>query len=154
VEKETIPTGSFKKKVKAGADIAAAGTVLYATKGNKSDELWMYSPAAFAPAPMADRDGVEGSSFIVDRSSFSVEPNPLASGFATVSFNRPLDHSTTGALLLSVFDITGRAVKTQNLALGRSGSFSLDLRALSAGVYLVEVETDGFTARKKLVVQR
>ena len=35
-----------------------------------------------------------------------------------------------------------------------TGSFHLDLRSLSAGIYLVQVEAGDFTATQKLVVQK
>jgi hypothetical protein len=153
VEKETIPTGSFKKKVKAGADIAAAGTVLYATKGNKSNEFWMYTPPAFAAAPMPGREGVEASALGVHRSSFIVSPNPAAGGFATVSFTGALEHLTTGPLSLAVFDVSGRCVGVWKPLL-RNGAADLDLRHLTSGVYLVRLDAAGFSATQKFVVQR
>jgi hypothetical protein len=42
--------------------------------------------------------------------------------------------------------------RTLNAA--REGSATLDLRHLSNGVYLVKMQTDGFTGTQKLVVQR
>jgi hypothetical protein len=36
----------------------------------------------------------------------------------------------------------------------RSGAVSLDLRSLSAGIYLVKVEAAGFTGTQKLVIQQ
>jgi hypothetical protein len=151
-EKETIPKGSSKKKVKAGAGIVAVGTNLHATKGNKCNEFWMYVPGSFATMPQPGREGVVSSSFLVPRSSFIVSPNPLASGFATLSFTRPRDHSTTGPLSLSIYDAAGRLV--QSSFVRRTSSFRLDLRSMPAGVYLLKVTAAGFSATRKLVVQR
>jgi hypothetical protein len=152
-EKETIPKGSLKKKVKAGAGIVAVGTNLYATKGNKCNELWTYLPGAFAAMPQPGREGVVSSSFLVPRSSFIVSPNPLASGFATVSFTRQLDHSTAGPLSLSVYDASGRLVR-QSAIYNQQSAMVLDLRSMPAGVYLLKVTAAGFSATRKLVVQR
>ena len=152
-EKETIPKGSLKKKVKAGAGIVAVGTNLYATKGNKSNELWKYVPGAFAAMPQPGREGVVSSSFPVPRSSFIVSPNPLASGFATVSFTGALEHSGTGALRLSIYDATGRLVR-QSAIYNLQSAMVLDLRSMPAGVYLLKVTAPGFSATRKLVVQR
>jgi len=153
VEMETIPRGIFKKKVNAGGDDVAAGTVIYATKGNKTNELWKYTPgdtALFAPPR---RDGVAASGVSSVECRVSIAPNPLASGFATVSFTRPLE-SSNPRILLSIYSVTGQRVMAQAFAIGRSGAVDLDLRHLSNGVYLVKLETGGFTTQQKLVVQR
>ncbi|MBN2537926.1 T9SS type A sorting domain-containing protein [candidate division WOR-3 bacterium] len=42
----------------------------------------------------------------------------------------------------------------RRVAAGRSGAVSLDLRSLSAGIYLVRLETDGYSGTAKLVVQK
>jgi hypothetical protein len=153
VEKETIPavgvTGK-KKKVKAGADIVALGTDLYATKGNKANELWMYTPGAFAAVPMPEREGVTSSSFLVPRSSFIVSPNPLASGFVVLRYGLP----KAGVAWLRVYNVTGQTVMTQTLVAGRSGVVNVDLRHLSNGVYVVRFASEGFECSQKLVVQR
>jgi YVTN family beta-propeller protein len=151
-EKETIPTGSFKKKVKAGADIAAVGSVLYATKGNKSNELWKYTPGALL-FDVPRRDGVEAERLANGDCRLAIAPNPLASGFATLSFTRPLE-SSNPRILLSVYDVTGQRVMARTLVAGRSGIVSLDLRHLSNGVYLVKLASEGFAGSQKLVVQR
>ncbi|MFO7650105.1 MAG: T9SS type A sorting domain-containing protein, partial [bacterium] len=58
-----------------------------------------------------------------------------------------------GPATLRVFDVTGRAVVSQSLVAGRSGTASLDLRSLSAGIYLVKLESEGYSSTHKLVVQ-
>jgi len=139
--------------VNAGGDDVAAGTVIYATKGNKTNELWKYTPgdtALFAPPR---RDGVAASGVSSVECRVSIAPNPLASGFATVSFTRPLE-SSNPRILLSIYSVTGQRVMAQAFATGRSGAVDLDLRHLSNGVYLVKLETGGFTTQQKLVVQR
>jgi hypothetical protein len=155
VEKETIPkvgTTGKKKKVTSGADLATADHVLYATKGNKSNELWLYVPGAFT-FDTPRRDGVVAERLATGDWRLAIAPNPLASGLATLSFARPLDHPTTGSLLLSIYDAAGRCVGVWKPLL-RDGAADLDLRHLATGVYLVRVEADGFTATQKLVVQR
>jgi len=152
-ERDTIPRGTDKKKVKAGADIVSTSTALYATKGNKTNELWVYAPGGFLyEAPR--HDGVAASSSIVNRSSFIVSPNPLTGGLATVSFTRPLDHLTTGPLTLCIRDVTGRVVLKSPIA-NRHSPLALDLRSMPAGVYVLTVRGARNTVyATKLVVQR
>ena len=79
-----------------------------------------------------------------------INPNPLTGGSATVRYSLP----GAGPATLCVYDVTGRTALTQTLAANRTGTASLDLRKLGAGVYLLNVTTDCFTATRKLVVQR
>ncbi|MBM3323000.1 T9SS type A sorting domain-containing protein, partial [candidate division WOR-3 bacterium] len=145
----------LKKKVKGGGDIVAFNPQpeppLYAIKGNKTNELWMYeSFSALGVAPRAERSGVMAVTTDNRRVSLSVSPNPLANGFATLSYSL----SQPGAATVRVYDAAGRAVLVRSLAVGRSGQVGLDLRSLSAGVYLVKLSTESLTATHKLIVER
>ncbi len=138
-----------RKKVKAGAALAGhPGTGVYAFKGNKSLEFWRYTPYEVAGA-QPSRDGVTAGSAKLGAVSFAIAPNPLAGGYATVRYNLP----KAGLATLSVFDVAGRTVLSQTLAAGRTGTASLDLRSLEAGVYLVKVQAEGFATTQKLVVE-
>jgi hypothetical protein len=139
-----------RKKVKAGAALAGhPGTGLYAFKGNKTLDLWHYTPYDVAAGAQPNRDGVTAGGVNVGAATFAIAPNPLAGGLATVRYNLP----KAGLATLNVFDVTGRTVLTQTLAAGRSGTANLDLRKLEAGVYLVKVTTEGFSTTQKLVVE-
>ena len=81
--------------------------------------------------------------------SFAIAPNPLIGGLATVRYSLP----KAGLATLNVFDVTGRTVLSQTIAAGRTGTASLDLRKLDAGVYLVKVATESFSTTQKLVVE-
>jgi len=149
-EKETIPRGTLKKKVKAGGSIVAVGTNFYAIKGNKTNEFWMYKPGSFLPeAPAPRRDGMLAGKTEIAQ-GMSISPNPLASGFAVLRYGLP----SAGAARLSVYNMAGQRVMARTLAAGRSGNVNLDLRHLSNGVYLVKLSSDGFENSQKLVVQR
>jgi hypothetical protein len=149
-EKETIPRAPIKKKVKAGGSMVAVGGLVFGTKGNKTNELWMYVPSSFASEPPApQRDGVLAGKTVIAQ-GMSISPNPLASGFAVLRYGLP----KAGAAQLSVYNMAGQTVMTRKLATGRSGNVNLDLRHLSDGVYLVKLSSDGFENSQKLVVQR
>jgi len=139
-----------RKKVKAGAALAGhPGTGIYAFKGNKSLEFWRYTPYDVVAGAQPSREGITAGSTEIGAPSFAIAPNPLAGGFATVRYSLP----RAGLATLNVFDVTGRTVLTQTLAAGRTGTASLDLRKLEAGVYLVKVTTEGFSTTQKLVVE-
>jgi hypothetical protein len=151
-ELDTIPSvsGGKKKKVKGGADVVAAGLVLYATKGNKVNDFYRYSPPGFFALPRPERYGVMASQFEMFEQGMVLSPNPLANGFATLRYGLP----RAGAAQVRVFDVTGRTVMQKTLNLARSGVATLDLRHLSAGVYLVKFSAEDFAGTQKLVVQR
>jgi hypothetical protein len=140
----------MKKKVKAGAALVGyPGLGVFAFKGNKTLECWHYTPFNVAAEAQPIRDGVTAGVTQIGASSFAIAPNPLAGGFATVRYSLP----KAGLATLHVFDVTGRAVLSQTLAAGRTGTAGLDLRKLEAGVYLVKVTADGFSTTQKLVVE-
>jgi hypothetical protein len=163
-ELETMPQvapGSVKKKkVKAGGDVTShaatdLGSVVFALKGNATNELWMYTPAWGALLP---RSGIERSGVMVSPSveiggaSFTIVPNPLAAGFAMLRWSP--GHRTAGsAVTVSVCDATGRTV-LRSSSVTRNSTLTLDLRSLPTGVYVVRLSAAGFTATRKLVVQR
>jgi len=45
-------------------------------------------------------------------------------------------------------------VVSQTAMTGRTGTLSLDLRRLPAGVYLVKLDADGYSTQQKLVILR
>ncbi len=157
-EAETIPVGTAKKRVKGGGDIVGLtqypSPALYAFKGNKTNELWLYTPAARivqAPTRRTTQTQVQAEArFELTGGRLAVLPNPLALGYAVLHYSLP----RTSQASVSIYDATGRAVLVRSLGLTRSGSTTLDLRSLSAGVYLARLESDNYTLTHKLVVER
>jgi hypothetical protein len=152
-EKENIPligSSTKKKKIKAGAAVAAFGqAALFAFKGNKCVEFWRYGiPNTDVYGP-ARPEGVMASVVKPVAGALRIAPNPLTGGYATVRYSLP----RSGAANLRIYDVTGRTVLTQGFLAGRDGSVNVDLRKLTAGVYLVKLSGEGFAATQKLVVQ-
>ncbi|MBM3313333.1 T9SS type A sorting domain-containing protein, partial [candidate division WOR-3 bacterium] len=131
-EQEMIPEGAARKKVKAGASLAATGIELFALKGNKSNEFWRYVPGAQVSA-LPPRDGVTADQAALPEYRMLTTPNPLTSGLATVRF-----FVTPGApAALRLYDAAGRYLQS---AIYNRQSATLDLRSLPAGVYLLRLE--------------
>jgi hypothetical protein len=151
-ELETIPAyGSTgrKKRVKYGADLVHWGDGAFFTlKGNKTLEMWRYVlPLAYGSRPA--RSGVLAEAVDARKPGIDIAPNPLAHGRATLRYVLP----RAGPVMVNVFDVSGRSVSSHVLVAGRSGTVGLDLRELSAGIYLVRFDTEGFSTTRKLVVQ-
>ena len=135
------------RKVYAGGSMVSVDGTLYALKGNRTDELWRYALAP-ANAPQPAHEGVLAAETKLSDGQLAISPNPLASGFAVLRYSLPKG----GIAAVEVFNASGRLVHS---SFGiRNSSFRLDLRSMPAGVYLVRVETDGYSATQKLVIER
>ncbi len=149
----TMGTTGKKKRVKYGADIVnyAGCPAFFTLKGNKTFEWWRYGVAEASRLTLhASRRTVQASSLERTASSvLHIAPNPLTGGYATVRYSLP----KAGPATLTVVDVAGRTVSSRTVLASRSGAVSLDLRSLSAGVYLVRLEADGFEITGKLIVQ-
>ncbi len=158
-ELETMPqlgSSGRKKKVKAGGDITATGAgLLFALKGNKTNELWRYVPSIALCSPGNAPDAARGVMW--DRGptgsasgSVHISPNPLRPGFATLRLDEQV---AQGPVTVSILDVSGRCVLYSSFGI-RGSSLPLDLRGLSAGVYTVHLTAGRYSATQKLVLQR
>lgn len=160
-ELDTIPsvgTSGKRKRVKAGAAMVGLRGLVYALKGNKTAEFWMYvfPPENSAKSGPALQDGVLASGRGAERSKdqgtewLRVGPNPVAGGIARVSCRV----SSTGPVTLQILDPAGRVRIQQARSSGQTGSFDIDMRSLCPGVYLVQLVASGEVRTAKLVLQR
>ncbi|MFO7638189.1 MAG: T9SS type A sorting domain-containing protein, partial [bacterium] len=117
---------------------------------------WNASPRENAPRLIVTYEppsGVAEPAPVPDPAGFTVFPNPVSGGTATLRFaGKQVSGWSDGQV--TVYDVRGSAVFSTRLT-GHSaaGSVPLDLRALGPGVYLVRVEAGSFTATRKLVVK-
>ncbi len=80
---------------------------------------------------------------------FAVFPNPT-SGEATVAFELPVEQ----AFVVSVFDMSGRLVyRQEDIGVAGENSQPVSLGGIAAGVYIVDFQSAGLKAQKRLVVQ-
>ena len=111
--------------------------------GAKYPQVWgrLYSPGSGGgmAAPIAiSLPGVE------------LFPNPAKAGRVMVQYTLPL----AGPMTVTLLDVSGRAVKTQEIpASDRSGSFSINVSGLRAGVYILRLETGTSNLIRKLVIE-
>jgi hypothetical protein len=153
-EMDTMPVvGSTgrKKRVKYGADLVHwGGGAFFALKGNKTLEMWRYVVPAAMAGQQPERSGVMGGVVKAGQLGLTVAPNPLTGGYANVRYSLP----KAGPASITVYDVTGRSVLKRSVLASRSGAVGIDVRSLSAGIYLVRLDADDFTATRKLVVQQ
>ena len=79
---------------------------------------------------------------------FSLTPNP-AQGSTTLTLNSNVPRD----IQLSLVDIIGRTVRVFDTSLGNGTQHNLDINGLVPGTYLVRVDSEGYTAVKKLIIQ-
>jgi hypothetical protein len=82
--------------------------------------------------------------------SLTLTPSPLADGVLQVEYSL----NKSGPASVTVFDVLGRPVARRDFTGADAGEFPLNLRSLSAGVYLVRLEDGRRSVVQKLVVQR
>lgn len=152
VELETIPafghTGK-KKRVKNGGDIVLADENLYALKGNKTLEFWMYSRSSDDAAPGTARPAVMAAGGLsTDDCRLTIAPNPLVGSRAL--------HLTAGAPgflgTVSLYDAAGRRVLVRSLGYSTTGTLALP--DLSPGVYLLRLDAAGRSVTRQIVLTR
>ncbi len=134
-----------KRKVKSGADITSYEPgVIFALKGNKTNECWRWKdwPTAYSLSPQ--RDGI-ATSYLAGDYQLTITPNPLRTGFLCLTTGPLYDRAT-----LSVFDPLGRRVLTRPLT---RSSAQLDLRSLPSGVYLLRIDLGSSRFTRKLVIE-
>jgi hypothetical protein len=81
----------------------------------------------------------------LNKTSFSIYPNPTADKNVTISHN--LD--TKGSV--NIYSITGAKVYSGEL--NASGAQNLNLPSLTAGMYIVKIEAGNYSESKKLIIQ-
>jgi len=82
--------------------------------------------------------------------SMALSPNPLAGNVLHIEYSL----NQAGSARVTLSDIMGRVVITRGIAGNRQGEFSLDLRMLRGGVYIVRLDDGRSTVTRKLVVER
>jgi hypothetical protein len=160
-ELETMPQfgrSGRKKKVKAGGDITAtSASLLYALKGNKTNELWRYTPSvASGSSLVSSRSGAQTAATAAPDLKVLLAPNPLRSSLVTLRWEMAAMPGISDRVpSVSIYDASGRCVLRLASGIGRGASgVLLDLRSLAAGVYTVRLAAGCYSATQKLVVQR
>ena len=104
--------------------------------------IWgrLYTPGSF---------GGQAEPIATSRPGVNLYPNPARAGRVTVQYSLP--HAEP--VRVTVLDVSGRAVRTQEIpATDRSGSFSVDVSGLNAGVYILKLESGTNNQTRKLVI--
>jgi hypothetical protein len=82
------------------------------------------------------------------KNAFTIYPNPVQNYINIMSKN-----DFSGKLKVAVVNLAGQTIMDSQLEKNNSGSYSVDVKnKLSAGVYLVKINTDTDTFSSKIIV--
>jgi hypothetical protein len=153
--KEPIPEGALRKRVKVGGSLCFDNLSgrLYGFKGGNTREFWMYIPVM---GPVAGKRnspaGTMGNSSALSGSQFTlnISPNPIA---RTANVKYTLTEPAN--VILKLFDISGQLVQTIAQHTGsKQGSAILNRDKLSAGIYILRLETSRGNLTRKIIISR
>lgn len=144
--RQQLPLAPSNKRLENGSSLVFGAGKVYALKGNSTLEFWVFDPShGLALNPAGDKRSVQSvATTLPGGSVFELFPNP-AVGFASVRGTAP------AAGLLRLYDVSGRQVVRQAVNLG--STTRLDLRNLTAGVYLLVLETGNRSQARQLVIE-
>ncbi len=153
-ELDTIPAvgpSNRKKRVKAGCDLLPWNGLIYALKGNKSNELWTFNPAVVSVANLpvgGARDGVANAG---RTSSIGLVVPAVVRGNTIVLRCSP---SRSGDIGVRLCAADGRTVLFQRAAVQSGGRIEVPLVQLPAGVYLLVLNTGSGEVARRLTLVR
>ena len=134
-QKATLP-GTIKRFIGAGFSIGTKGYI--GIGGDLTNlfykDFWEYDPS-----------GISGIAEVA-KENISVYPNPATSNL-TLNFN----NRNNADLTLNIYNITGELVSSEIL---RQNQQQINISDLSNGIYMVEIKSNGWSEKQKLIIQR
>jgi hypothetical protein len=98
-----------------------------------------------------DGGGGMGQPIALSQLGMELFPNPAMAGRVSVRYSLP----RAEPLRITLRDVSGRALRTQEIPVAdRSGSFSIDVSGMNAGVYVARLVAGDLSVSKSLVVER
>ncbi len=94
--------------------------------------------------------GPQAKPVALSQSCLELVPNPAQAGRVAVRYSLP--HA--GQMTVTLVDISGRVVQTQEVAAGLKGAVSVDVSGLSAGVYMARLVAGDLDVSQPLVIAR
>jgi hypothetical protein len=156
-QQEDMPVGGGKR-VKGGGSMSARmfnpqpepPGDLFAFRGNNTPEFYTYQLSSLVARPQPLAHGSLQSAISEQPPALQIVPNPFTNA-TTISYTLP----TPGNISLKLYDVTGKLVAT--LASGHQDAgtslFALRSSHLSAGIYLLQLETDNTNLTQKLIIE-
>jgi hypothetical protein len=153
---EPLPLGPNMRKVKQGGSLAYApfNQKIYATKGNRTRELWVFDPNAFIfantpTAPMSSNTN-EVKSELADITQFKITPNPNPGRF-TINYKL----SKINSIKCCLYNVLGNLVLEQTTpATNKSGTIKIDAKEIPTGIYILRLQSGNNQFIGKILIQK
>lgn len=129
------------EEVGAEVTLYVASIIGSGNSGNGNDLLVEESSTATIMAPTATHD-------LIGLKDVTVYPNPV-SDYLTIELNGPAN----AAIDLNLVSLTGQSVYQQQNAMSGADRLEIPVAGLSAGIYFLNVITEGNNLTKRVVVQ-
>lgn len=154
---DPIPLGPEYRKVKQGGALtfAPSNGKIYALKGNRTLELWLFDPSAleFQSHPGTihqSTDGIgEETTRPLDIVRFKIAPNPNK-GVFTLKIYSP--NSQLAQFRVRIYNALGEKVYSNSLT--GSASLPIAITNLASGVYILKIEYNGSKTSTKILIQK
>jgi hypothetical protein len=152
VQYPDVPLGGGKKVKGGGALVYASGpNALYEFKGNNTREFYRYGISTYC-SEIATQNPNEMGNFQLSTLNLklAVAPNPF-SNTTTINYTLP----SSGNVSLKLYDVTGKLARTLGSGYHTAGtsSFTVPRSSLSSGIYVLKLESGGFTTTSKIIIE-
>lgn len=138
------------KGISCGRSLTANDFGIYILFGNNTDDFYFFSGNMETPAAPPNQQTASVSP--LTPLALKISPNPVRNR-ATISYSLPLP----GRVSLKLYDVTGKLVSTLAYGNRPAGPYSIGLSAvggkLSAGLYLLRLDTQTRTSTAKLIIE-
>ncbi len=94
-------------------------------------------------------EALANEDFDLIKTSLTVFPNPVENNKLHISFKGELN---LGKVSINIFDLTGRKVKIKSQP-ASFNSWDIHLENLNTGIYILQINGEGFTASRKIIIQ-
>jgi hypothetical protein len=147
---DDMPASSLGKKIKSGGDLIYAAGNLYALRGNKTFDFYVYN---FGSGIGIEEPKTKKSIIDFNDISLRVKPNPLAKT-AQINYSFSGSQKSKTPISIKLYNVTGEVVKVLVSDLVLPGTYSFNFRRanLTNGVYFVCLTVKNRQISQKVVI--
>ena len=141
------------EKVKSGGGLCMLDNFFYALKGNNTPEFYRHGPPAFVfinnPNPIVSNGKMNRASSL-KTIEFTIKPNPAVKA-ALIQYRL----SVPNPISVKVYNASGELVKSYtDSRIVKAGSFTLDVKTIPAGIYILRFVSGNTTVTRKIVIEK
>jgi hypothetical protein len=145
-----FPSPNGEKGVKAGGSLVFANGNLYALRGNKTNDFFVYN---FGTGIGIEEPKINRPFSIFNGISMKVQPNPFSKS-TQIFYSIAGNCSVKIPISIKLYNITGRMQKVlfDDLALPGNYKYNLNSVKLPKGIYFIRLTASNHQTSQKLVI--